>query len=142
MGEIHNIAGPPRAEPLPAGRVGARVRIPLTGTPGPRWSRVVTARLSAALTGHPAVGHLAMSNLVQGADLVLEGVEMAEAERLGEAISDALAAANKDAQPGRSDDVPVANMTQEQADAIAHKIKVHFEPAPTRRSGGVKFPGR
>jgi hypothetical protein len=142
MGEIHNIAGPPRAEPLPTGRVGARVRIPLTGTPSPRWSRVVTARLSAALSGHPAVGHLELSDLVQGADLVLEGVEGAEAERLGDAISDALSAANRDAQPGRAEDRPATNMTQAQADAIAHRIKVDYEPRAAKRASGVSFPGR
>lgn len=141
MGEVHHIAGPPHAEPLPAGRVGARVRIPLTGTPSPRWSRIVTARLSGALLGHPAIGHLAMANLVQGSDLVLEGVEEDEAERLGDAITDALNAANRDVQPGRSDQ-PAWNMTQDQADGIAHRITVQYAPAPPGGARPVRFPGR
>src|SRR3712207_4520296 len=89
MAEIHRVAGPPRGEPLPAGRVGARVRIPLTGTPSPRWSRVLTARLGTSLVGHPAVGHLELEGIVQGADIVLEGVEAAEANRIGPALTTA-----------------------------------------------------
>jgi len=142
MGETHKIAGPPRAEPLPAGRVGARVRIPLTGTPSPRWSSVLTARLSAALTGHPAVGHLEMTNLVQGGDLVLEGVEEAEASRLGDVITHALAAANREDRTDRQQEGPTWNMTQQEADDIAHQIDVHYEAPPVRRAGPVRFPGR
>jgi hypothetical protein len=141
MGEIHNIAGPPRAEPLGSGRVGARVRIPLTGTPSPHWSRIVTARLSAALTGHPAVGHLAITDIVQGAELVLEGVEAAEAGRLGPAISQALAAANREVRPGDSA-VPTANMSQEEADEIAHRIELHYTRPPDAPRAPVRFPGR
>lgn len=142
MGEIHRVAGPPRGEPLPAGRVGARVRIPLSGTPSPRWSSVLTARLGTALVGHPAVGHLELGQLVQGADIVLEGVEAAEAPHIGPALSGAMEAANRDEHGEHAASEAPRNMTQEEADAIAGLIRVDYE---VRAQGGpspVRFPGR
>ena len=142
MAETYEIAGPPRGEPLPRGQVGARIRIPLTGTPSPRWSQVMTARLTTALVGHPAVGHLELGSAIQGADIVLEGVETAEAGRLGQALMAAIRAANHDgAERGHTahDD---ANMSQEEADAIAGLIHVEYEPRAGDNRPPRRFPGR
>lgn len=142
MAEKHRVAGPPRGEPLPAGRVGARVRIPLSGTPSPRWSRVFTARLSTALTGHPAIGHLELGGLVQGADIVLEGVEAPEARRIGPALDGAITAANRDSEHGEQAASEAArNMAPEDADAIAGLIHVDYD-IPARDRPSAKFPGR
>jgi hypothetical protein len=116
MSETHQIAGTPRGEPLAAGRVGARVRVPLTGAPSPRWSRALGAQLANQLSGHTAVGHLRLGELVQGSDLVLEGVEEGEAPALGECLERAVAATNACAA---ADPPPSANMPQAAADAIA-----------------------
>ena len=86
MSETHQIAGAPRGEPLAAGRVGARVRVPLSGPPSSRWSRALGGQLANELSGHTAVGHLRLGELVQGSDLVLEGVEECEATALGECL--------------------------------------------------------
>lgn len=141
MAETHHIVGPPRGEPLPAGRVGARVRVPLSGTPSSQWSRVLTARLTAALTGHQAVGHLHLAGVIQGADIVLDGVEAAEADRLGEAIGSAVAAANRSGAqeaPGMREH----NMSREQANDIARQIKLHHESDAGRKASSERFPGR
>ena len=58
MSETHQIAGAPRGEPLAAGRVGARVRVPLTGAPSPRWSRALCGHLA---TSSPAMPPSAIS---------------------------------------------------------------------------------
>jgi hypothetical protein len=120
MSETHHIAGTARGEPLPAGSVGARVRLPLSGAPSPRWSRALSAHLANALTGHAAVGHLHMDQLVQGSDLVLEGVEEREAPALGDCLRRAVEAANAclddDATP------PPTNMHRSLADRIATKV--------------------
>ncbi len=142
MAEIHRVAGPPRGEPLPAGRVGARVRIPLTGTPSPRWSRVLTARLGTSLVGHPAVGHLELEGIVQGADIVLEGVEAAEANRIGPVLTGAIEAANRDSQHGEqaAKETP-RNMDQAEADAIAGLVHVDYV-VQEHRTSSSRFPGR
>ena len=119
MSETHQIAGAPRGEPLAAGRVGARVRVPLTGAPSPRWSRALCGHLANELTGHAAVGHLRMREVVQGSDLVLEGVEECEASDLGSCLERAVAATN--ATPGPAAERS-ANMPQEAADSIAVQV--------------------
>ena len=103
--------------------MGAGVRIPLTGPPSPRWSRALCAQLANELTGHPAVGHLRLDEVVQGSDLVLEGVEEREAPVLGECLERAVAAANACVA---TDPPPSANMPQAAADAIAVQVR----PAP------------
>jgi len=120
MPETHQIAGDPRGEPLAAGRVGARVRVPRTGPPSPRWSRALGAQLANALTGHAAVGHLRLSEVVQGSDLVLDGVEDREATALGECLQRAVAVTNESLNP---DPPPSANMPQAAADAIAVQVR-------------------
>ena len=143
MAEKHRVAGPPRGEPLSAGRVGARVRIPLSGTPSPRWSRVFSARLSTALVGHPAVGHLALEGLVQGADIVLDGVEAAEAGRIGPALDGAIEAANRDSEHGeQSAREEARNMSQDEAESIAGLIRVDYPPPEPGRRSPTHVPGR
>ncbi len=139
MAERHRVAGPPRGEPLAAGRVGARVRIPLSGTPSPRWSRVLTARLTTALVGHPAVGHLGLDGLVQGGDIVLDGVEAAEAGRIGPALEKAIEAANRDSEHAAKEES--RNMEQDEADAIAGLIHVDYVVTSHGRPSS-QFPGR
>ena len=119
MSETHQIAGTPRGEPLAAGRVGARVRVPLSGPPSARWSRALGGQLANELTGHTAVGHLRLGEIVQGSDLVLDGVEECEATALGECLQRAVAATNAalDPEPSRS-----ANMPQTAADTIAMQV--------------------
>jgi hypothetical protein len=120
MTETHHIAGTARGEPLPAGRVGARVRVPLTGAPSPRWARAFSAQLANALTGHAAVGHLHLDQLVQGSDVVLEGVEEAEAPALGPCLERAVAAANA---CGSADGEPSPpNMPPAVAEKIATEV--------------------
>jgi hypothetical protein len=121
MTETHQISGAPRGEPLAADRVGARVRVPLSGgAPSPRWSRALGAQLTNELTGHTAVGHLRLGELVQGSDLVLDGVEESEAPDLFACLERAVAAANTCVadDPSRP-----ANMPQARADAIAKQIR-------------------
>ena len=118
MSETHHIAGNARGEPLPAGRVGALVRVPLSGTPSPRWSRALSAHLANELTGHAAVGHLQLDEVVQGTDLVLEGVEEPEAPVLGDSLLRAVEAANACLQDG-DDAAPPVNMPRAEADRIA-----------------------
>jgi hypothetical protein len=120
MAEQHRIVGEPHGEPLPEGRVGVRVRLPLSGCPSSRWSQDLRARLTNELVGHPAVGHLQLNDLVQGDELVLEGVEDGEAALLSEALRRALDATNAecaaDTSTSRNVPLPVA-------DAIAHKVR-------------------
>jgi hypothetical protein len=120
MSETHHIAGTARGEPLPEGRVGARVRVPLSGAPSPRWSRALCAQLANALTGHAAVGHLHLDQLVQGSDVVLEGVEEREAPALGPCLERAVEAANAcldaDGEP-----IPT-NMPRDAAEKIATEV--------------------
>jgi hypothetical protein len=119
MSEQHRIVGAPHGEPLPEGRVGVRVRLPLSGCPSSRWSHDLRARLTNELVGHPAVGHLHLNDLVQGDELVLEGVEEREAPLLWEALRRALDATNAAcaADTSTSTNVPLPV-----ADAIAHKV--------------------
>ena len=119
MSETHQIAGAPRGEPLAAGRVGARVRVPLTGAPSPRWSRALCGHLANELTGHAAVGHLRIREVVQGSDLVLEGVEEGEAPALGACLERAVAATNAAPDPAEP---PSVNMPQAAADSIAVQV--------------------
>lgn len=64
-----------RGEPRSLGDVGVRVQ--LSGRPSRRWSRALCARLTTELIGHPATAHLHvdMNELVQGDEIVLDGVE-------------------------------------------------------------------
>jgi hypothetical protein len=124
MSEHHRIVGEARGEPL-GDRVGVRVRIRLSGCPSQRWSRDLSARLANELVGHPAVGHLRLNNIVQGDDLVLEGVEAREMQTLAAALRRAIDATNHacpdHAQPARP--------AKREADAIAQEIAAGATPS-------------
>jgi hypothetical protein len=121
MSESHQMTGEVQGDALPSGRVGARVVVSLTGTPGPRWSQVLTAHLTQDLTGHRAVGHLHVSDVVQGRALVLEGVEDREAAALGRCLRHAVELANHACQ---DDPAPCeTNMSPQEAQAIAHDVE-------------------
>jgi hypothetical protein len=121
MSETHQIAGAPQGEPLASDRVGARVRFPLSGgAPSPRWSRALGAQLTNELSGHAAVGHLRLGELVQGNDLVLEGVEEREAPDLGACLARAVAAANACVA---DDPSQPANMPPARAEEIAAQVR-------------------
>jgi len=120
MSESHQLNGEVHGEPLPSGRVGARVIVPLTGTPGPKWSRALTAHLVQDLTGHRAVGHLHVRDVVQGRTLVLEGVEAQEAAALAPCLRRAVELANRACE---HDPAPCeANMSCDEAEAIAQDV--------------------
>src|SRR4051794_15805683 len=119
MTERHRIVGSASGEPLPDGRVGVLVRIPLSGCPSPRWSRDLSARLANELVGHAAVGHLRLNHIVQGDHIVLEGVEEREAPLLSDALARAVTATNA-ACPTEAQHT--ANVPQPRADAIADEI--------------------
>lgn len=122
MRESHEITGPVSGTPLPADRAGARVRVPLDSPPSPRWTRAFTGRLMTELVGCSAVAHLRLDEVVQGADIVLDGVEATDAEKLGPALRTAVAAANE--ASGRDDGKPSApmNMEQSAADEVARAV--------------------
>ncbi len=119
MTEQHRIVGSASGEPLPDGRVGVRVRIPLSGCPSPRWSRDLSARLTNELVGHAAVGHLRLNDIVQGDHIVLEGVEEREAPLLSDALARAVTATNAECT---TDPEPSTKVPQPRADAIANEI--------------------
>ena len=123
MAERHTIVSEPRGEPLPSGQVGARLYVPLSGSPSGRWSRYLSARLTTELTGHAAVGHLRLNNIVQGDQIVLDGVEEREAANLADALRRAVDATNKACED--RDEQPNENMPRDTADAIAQRIGVH-----------------
>jgi len=121
MAEHHQIAGSARGEPRPSDCVGARVRVPLDSAPTPAWSRVLGSHLTAGLTGHPAVGHLRLAELVQGADIVLDGVEAREAALLGPVLQQAIDAANRACE---GDDArPRTNMPHADAQEVAQALR-------------------
>jgi hypothetical protein len=120
--EQHAIVGPARGEPRAAGAVGARIRVPLSGTPSPRWAEALRSHLTGAITGHSHVGHVRLNELVQGATVVIEGVELEEAERLGPALKHAVAEANRTAGPHPDAETGGPNMPQERADEIAARL--------------------
>lgn len=121
MSEEHRIVGLARGESLPEGQVGIRVRFALSGSPSARWSRDLRSRLMLQLAGHPAVGHLRLNDVVQGSEIVLEGVESAEASSLAGAVERAVDAANDDCADGEDDQSGKAR--QSEANAIAHEVQ-------------------
>jgi hypothetical protein len=126
MTEDHQIVGESHGEPLPAGRVGVRVRLQLSGCPSGQWSNALSANLYKEFLGHPAVGHLRLDEIVQGDQIVLDGIEENEASTLGGTLRRAVDATNKTCI---RDADPTANVAQEDADAIARQVDVGSEPA-------------
>jgi hypothetical protein len=119
MSEDHEIVGESHGEPLPAGRVGVRVRLKLSGCPSGRWSSALSANLYREFLGHAAVGHLRLDEIVQGDEIVLEGVEESEAQTLAGTLRRAVDATNE-ALTREAD--PTAKVAQEQADGIARQV--------------------
>ena len=126
MAEQHVIAGPARGEPLPAGSVGVRIRIPLSGTPSSHWSELFEAALAMRLLRHPGTSRLRLDRAVQGGELVLEGVEDAEAPMLGPVLREAVEATNRAVARCERPE-PRRNMDQERADHIAAKLHLTDE---------------
>lgn len=125
MSEHYQIIGQAHGEPRPVGRVGVRVHLRLSGCPGRRWSHTLGAHLATELSGHAAVGHLRINinEIVQGDEIVLEGVEASEVPALAEPLGRAVDAANKAATPEPTR-ARTRNVTQRDADAIARKVVV------------------
>jgi hypothetical protein len=121
MSEDHRIVSRARGEPLPAGSVGVRVRIQLSGCPTHRWTRDLGGRLTRELVGHIAVGHLRINvnDIVQGNEIVLEGVEAKEAPALAQALQRAVDDAN---HASTDTPTPSSNVSQQEADDIAGRI--------------------
>src|SRR3954464_4968470 len=117
--EQHRIVGEAPAEPLPEGRVGVRVRIALSGYPSRRWSLDLSARLVNELVGHHSVGHLRLNEIVQGDQLVLEGVEEPEAPLLSAALERAIDATHAACRLGPGSR---PNHSQTEADTIAARM--------------------
>ena len=118
MSEIHRIVAV-RGEPLSAGRVGVRVRVRLSGCPSVRWSHALRARLAGELVGQRAVGYLKLNELVQGDELVLEGVEPSAVQALASTLRLAVDATNR---THTEEPAGPTNVAQEEADAIARDI--------------------
>ena len=68
------------------------------------WSRDLSAWLTLQLAGHPAVGHLRLNDVVQGSEIVLEGMESAEASSIAGAVERAVDAVNADCADGEDVD--------------------------------------
>jgi hypothetical protein len=117
--EDHQIVGESHGEPLPAGRVGVRVRLQLSGSPSGRWSSALSANLYREFIGHAAVGHLRLDQIVQGNEIVLDGGEEREAPTLAGTLRRAVDATNK----ALTRDIdPNTNVAQEEADAIVRQV--------------------
>ena len=129
MSEYYEIISHARGEPRPAGCVGVRVYVRLSGRPSRGWSQALGARLATELTGHAAVGHLRINvnEIVQGDQIVLDGVEPSEASALTQPLQRAIDGANRAATTG-PDHAP--NTTKQEAEAIAGQIDAD-EPRTT-----------
>jgi hypothetical protein len=103
--------------------IGARVRIPLDTPPSPRWSNALASALSRGLVGHPAVGHLHLDNVVQGAEIVLDGVEPREAELLGPVLLEAIEAANRVCPDATEEEPGPRNMDPAEAEKVARDVE-------------------
>ena len=92
----------------------------LSGGPSRAWCYTFAGRLVSELTGH-GPGHLRVNinDIVQGDQIVLEGVERSEASALAGPLHRAIEAANQavGAEPNRTQ-----NMSQRAADAVAGQI--------------------
>ena len=56
------------------------------------------------LAGHAAIGHLRLDGIIQGEEIVLEGVESGEASNIAGAVERAVDAANDDCTDGKDID--------------------------------------
>jgi hypothetical protein len=99
------------------------VRIPVSGCPSHRWSRALTGHLVNELTGHAAVGHLRLNNIVQADQIVLEGVEAAEAPYLGDILQRAVDAINDALARTDARNRPDTNVSAAKPSAIARQVQ-------------------
>jgi hypothetical protein len=74
------------------------------------------------LAGHPAVGHLHLDNVVQGAEIVLDGVEPREAELLGPVLLEAIETANS-VCPDATEQAGPQNMDRAEAEEVARVVE-------------------
>ena len=126
MSEHHQIVSDASGEPQATGSVGVRVRIRLSGCPSRRWSHALRSNLSKELVGHTSVGHIRLNGIVQGDEIVLEGVEPSEAPTLAGSLQRAVEATN---QAEIQEDRPSRNMAQADADAVADQITFDDDPS-------------
>jgi hypothetical protein len=119
MLEHHEIVSDASGEPQVTGSVGVRVRVRLSGCPSRRWSHALRSNLSKELVGHTSVGHIRLNGIVQGDEIVLEGVEAGEAPTLAGSLQRAVEATNN---AEIHEDNPPRNMAQTDADAVAGQI--------------------
>ena len=123
MSEHYEIISQARGEPRSSGCVGVCVRVPLSGRPSRRWSYAFGGHLVTELTGHAGVGHLRINvaEIVQGDQIVLEGVEPGGASALAEPLWRSVDAANQavKAEPNLG-----RNVTQREANSVAAQICV------------------
>jgi hypothetical protein len=118
--EHHRFAGTPQGEPMTAGATGARIRIALDSPPSPRWSRAFSAHLATELVGSPGVASLRLDHAIQGADVVLDGIE--EVGDLGPALRSSIDAANHACDRPPPGDGASRNMDQATADGVARAV--------------------
>ena len=142
MPERHTITGAPRGEPRAEGQVGARIRVPLSGTPSPQWSRCLIGHLTTALTGHAAVGHMRLNEAVQGPELVLEGVIAPHASALAVALLDAVEQTNRGAEARERAGEPAPNMSRREAEAVASELEQLLDACAATRSRRPSRPAR
>jgi hypothetical protein len=123
MSEDYRIIGRPRGEPRSLGDVGVRVRVQLSGRPSRRWTRDLGARLTRELVAHPGTAHLRVNvdELVQGDEIVLDGVEDREARALADAVHRAVDAANR---ANADETAGSPNVSQGEADEVASHIPI------------------
>jgi len=136
MSENYSIISQARGEPRSVGDVGVRLRVQLSGRPSRRWSRDLSARLTSELIAHPGVSHLRIdaNELVQGDEIVLDGVEDRDAPTLGDALRRAVHATNHvEINPagGRP------NVTQRAADSVASHVHLN-EPDDASAATGAQ----
>jgi hypothetical protein len=123
MSEDYRIISRPRGEPRSLGDVGVRVRVQLSGRPSRRWARDFGAWLTKELVGHPGTAHLCVNvdELVQGDEIVLDGVEDREARGLADAVHRAIDGANR-AEVDKTARRP--NVSQGEADVVASHVPI------------------
>jgi hypothetical protein len=138
MSEDYRIISPARGEPRSRGDVGVCVRVRLSGCPSRRWSRALGARLATELIGHPSAAHLRLNanDLVEGDEIVLDGVEDRDTLGLAAALSRAVNATNR----AVVDEVRrPPNQSKREAQAVASRIELGG-PGPEAVTDGADDP--
>ncbi len=133
MTEDYRIISRARGEPRSHGDVGVRVRVQLSGCPSRRWSADLCARLAMELIGHSGTAHLRVNvnELVQGDEIVLDGIEDRDTPALADALRRAVDAANRAAPDATARG---RNVTQREAAAVASHIPLGERGHPADNS--------